>query len=81
MAEAQKGGKNVCLQIVRTVAGFKRGEKAVVGFPYMFIRLITADGGEKKKQTRGKEGVGEVSRNGGCLTEKHCKILHTEAVR
>lgn len=58
MAEAQKGGKNVCLQIVRTVAGFKRGEKAVVGFPYMFIRLITADGGGKKKANKREGGGG-----------------------
>lgn len=56
MAEAQKGEKNVCLQTVRTVVGFKRGKKAVVGLPYMFIHLITADGGKKKKQTRGKGG-------------------------
>lgn len=56
MAEAQKGEKNVCLQTVRTVVGFKRGKKAVVGLPYMFIHLITADGGKKKSKQEGRGG-------------------------
>lgn len=59
MAEAQKGEKNVCLQTVRTVVGFKRGKKAVVGLPYMFIHLITADGGKKKKSKQEGRGGGE----------------------
>lgn len=53
----KRGKKNVCLQTVRTVVGFKRGKKAVVGLPYMFIHLITADGGKKKKKSK-QEGRG-----------------------
>lgn len=54
----------------------------VVGFPYMFIRLITEARPKKKasdKMVWGGLFFRTVSLNGGCLTEKHCKILHTES--
>lgn len=83
----QKRKKKICLWTVRCYWGwFLKRRKGGGGGGRVPLHVYPSNyrSSTKKKKSKWQNGVGglffrTVSLNGGCLTEKHCKILHTES--